>query len=129
MLPPITGVIKGLRLWSNESSTEHISSVIRKKGKSQNRCFKKTKHAKFSEKRTFLPPDTHTYVCVSGDKKRSFFGKFGVLCFLETPVLTFAYLPYYRQYSVIKILRLFLRVVIFFTHCHLFLYNIYSVQM
>ena len=25
------------------------------------------------------------------------FGNFGVLCFLETPVLRFALLPYYRQ--------------------------------
>ena len=30
-----------------------ISSVVRQKGESQNGCFK-TKHAKFSEKRTFL---------------------------------------------------------------------------
>ena len=36
------------------------------------------------------------YVCVSGGKKCSFFGKFGVLCFLEIPVLKFALLPYYR---------------------------------
>ena len=34
----------------------HKSSVIRQKGKSQNGCFKKTKHAKFSGKRTFLTP-------------------------------------------------------------------------
>ena len=47
--------------------------------------------AKFSEKRTF------TYECVSGDKKRSLSGKFGLLCFLETPVLRFAYFPYYRR--------------------------------
>ena len=33
-----------------------IRSVIRQKGESQNGCFKKTKHAKFSEKRTFLTP-------------------------------------------------------------------------
>ena len=26
-------------------------------------------YAKFSEKITFLPPNTHTYVCVSGSKK------------------------------------------------------------
>ena len=32
------------------------SSVIRQKGESQNACFKKTKYAKFSEKRTFLIP-------------------------------------------------------------------------
>ena len=37
------------------------------------------------------------YVCVSGDKKCSFFGKFGVLCFHETPDLRFALLPYYRR--------------------------------
>ena len=32
------------------------SLVIRQKGESQNGCFKKTKHAKFSEKLTFLTP-------------------------------------------------------------------------
>ena len=32
------------------------SSVIRQKGESQNWCFKETKHAKFSEKRTFVTP-------------------------------------------------------------------------
>ena len=45
----------------------------------------------FPKNEYFLPPDTHTYVCVSGGKKYSFFGKFGVLCFLETPVLRFAF--------------------------------------
>ena len=30
--------------------------VIMQKGKSRKGCFKKTKHAKFSEKRTFLTP-------------------------------------------------------------------------
>ena len=34
----------------------HISSVIRWRGESQNGCFKKTKHGKFSKKRTFLTP-------------------------------------------------------------------------
>ena len=37
---------------------------------------------------------------VSGGKKCSFFGKFGVLCFLETPVLRSAVLPYYRRDAV-----------------------------
>ena len=32
------------------------SSVIRQRYESQNECFKKIKHAKFSEKRTFLTP-------------------------------------------------------------------------
>ena len=34
------------------------------------------------------------YVCVSGGKKCSFFGKFGELSFLETPVLRFTLLSY-----------------------------------
>ena len=42
----------------------------------------------------FLPPDTHN---VSGGKKCSFFGKSSVVCFLETPVLRFALLFYYRR--------------------------------
>ena len=36
------------------------SPVIMQKGESQNGRYKKTKHAKFSEKRTFLTPGTHT---------------------------------------------------------------------
>ena len=40
---------------------------------------------------------TCTYVCVSGSKTCSFFGKFDLLCFLETPVLRFAFLPYYLR--------------------------------
>ena len=36
-------------------------------------------------------------MCVSEDKKYSFVGKFGVFCFLATPVLRFALLPYHQQ--------------------------------
>ena len=36
------------------------------------------------------------YLCVSGGKKCSFCGKFGLLCFLETLVLRFALLLHYR---------------------------------
>ena len=39
---------------------------------------------------------THTYVYKSGGKKYSFFGKFGVLWFLETPVFRFTFLRYYQ---------------------------------
>ena len=35
-------------------------------------------------------------VCITGGKKCSFFGRFGLLCVLETPVLRFAFLPYYQ---------------------------------
>ena len=51
----------------------------------------------FRKKKISYPPDTYTQVCVLGDKKCLFFGKFSVLCFLVTPVLGFALLPYYRR--------------------------------
>ena len=58
-----------------EQQTKHgysfvmaISSVIKQKGESQNGG-NKTKHTKFSEKQTFLTPDTHTYVGVSGGQE------------------------------------------------------------
>ena len=56
------------------------SSVIRQKGKSQSGFFKKTKHAIFPE---------NEQIKETRRKKCSFFGKIGVLCFLETPVLRF----------------------------------------
>ena len=66
------------------------SLVMREKDESQSGGNKKAKHAKYSEKRTFLtPPDTHTYVCVSGGKKYLFFKKFGLLYFLVTAALRF----------------------------------------
>ena len=46
----------------------------------------------------FFTPDT--YVHVSGGKKCSFFRKFDLLCFLETLVLRFAFLPYHRLTDV-----------------------------
>ena len=51
----------------------------------------------FPKNEHFLPSDTHTYVCVSRGKKYSFFGKFGGLCFVKTPVLRIAFLPYYQR--------------------------------
>ena len=51
---------------------------------------------------------TRTYLCVSGGKKCSFFGKFGVLCFLETRILRFALLPYYQQ-TLVSILAYMLK--------------------
>ena len=37
-------------------ASKSVLSVIRQKGESQNGCFKKTKHTKFSENWTFLTP-------------------------------------------------------------------------
>ena len=45
--------------------------------------------------------ESRTYVCVSGGKKCSSFRKFGVLCFLETSVLRFTLLSYYRRLSLV----------------------------
>ena len=83
--------------------TEVKSSVIRQKGESQNGSFKKTSRSNFPKTNYFLPPDTLTYVCTSGAKKCSFFGKFDLLCFFETPVLRFALLPYYRRFVKIDV--------------------------
>ena len=54
----------------------------------------------FPKNEHFLPSDAHTYVWVSVGKKCLFFGKFCVLCFLETPVLRCSLLPYYRRVSL-----------------------------
>ena len=51
-----------LKLWRSFTESAELKytidyinkSVIRQKGESQTGCFKKTKHAKFFEKRTFL---------------------------------------------------------------------------
>ena len=63
-------------------------SVIRRKGKSQNVCYKKTKRAKFFKKLTF---HTLWYAQVQ---------KFGILCFLVLTVLRFEILTYYRQITL-----------------------------
>ena len=56
----------------------------------------------FPKNEHFLLPHTHTYVCVLGGKKCSFYGKFGVLCFLETPVLRLALLPCYWRNEIFR---------------------------
>ena len=58
-------------------------------GESQKGCFKKTNHAKFPKTNIFYSLCTCA-LCVSGGKKSSFLGKFGVLCFLKTPIFRFA---------------------------------------
>ena len=61
----------------------------------------KTKHAKFSEKTNISYPLIRACTCAyQWGKKCSFVKRFGVLCFLETPILRFALLPYYRCYPV-----------------------------
>ena len=60
------------------------------------RVFQENKARQIFRKTNISYPLIRT--CISGCKKRSFFRKFGVLCFLETPVLRFAILPYYPRY-------------------------------
>ena len=80
-------------------------SVIWQKGESQNGGSKNTKQVKFSKKPTFFIPDS--YMSVSVGIKRSFFGKFGLLCFLDTSVLRFTYLLYYWRHIIIISVDLF----------------------
>ena len=61
--------------------------VIRRKVESQDDATNKQSTLNFPKNEHFLPPDAHTNVCISGGKKCLLFGKFGVLCFLVTPVL------------------------------------------
>ena len=80
------------------------SSLIRRKSESQNGRFKKTKHAKFSEKTniSYTPIRARTWA-YQGVRNFRFFGRFGVLRFLETPVLRLGLLPYYRRNIAVKI--------------------------
>ena len=52
----------------------------------------------FRKNEHFLPTDRHTHVCESGGKICLLFGKFDVLCFLVTPVLRLANVPYYQRW-------------------------------
>ena len=54
----------------------------------------------FPKNKYFLPTDTHTCVWISEGKKCSFSDKFGVLCFLVTPVLRLALLLYYELVNI-----------------------------
>ena len=85
--------------------TYRSSLVIRQKGESQSGVPRKQNMPNFPKNEHLLPPDTHTYVRVSGEKKCSFFGKIDVPCFLETPVLRFVFLSYYRQNDSINVIH------------------------
>ena len=66
--------------------------VIRQKGEFQNGCHKKTKQAKFFRKRKFSYLLIRTCTCAYlGVRNVCFSEKFGLLCFLVTPVLKFPF--------------------------------------
>ena len=71
--------------------------VNKTKGRISKQVFQENKASQI-----FRKTNISYHVCVSGGKKCSFFGKFGVLCFLETAVLRFALLSYYRRLHVTR---------------------------
>ena len=90
------------------------------------RVFQENKARQIFRKINISYPLIRARTCVSGGKKCLFFGKFGVLCFLETPILRFALLPYYRWaiYRNFTKLSLFWWAVKYFAESvdHYFLY-------
>ena len=74
-----------ISLWLRKISDQHIGNKAKRP--ITKRVFQENKGRQFSKKRTFLTPWYAHIRCVSGGKRCSFFGKFGVLCFLETSVL------------------------------------------
>ena len=80
-------------------------SVIRQKGESRNGCFKKTKHFKFSEKRTFLTPLIRTRTYVYQGVRNIFFRKIWRALFswnTHFEIYPFALLP--TNYAFLMIL-------------------------
>ena len=69
--------------------------VIMQRANLKTEVTRKQSTSNFPKNGHFLSPDAQTYI--SGGEKCSLFGKFGVLSFVETPVLRFALLTYYRQ--------------------------------
>ena len=71
------------------------TSVIRRKGESQNGCFKKTKPDKFSKKRIYLIP-WYTNVRIWGKSIR-FLENLSGFVFLKHPFWDSPFLPYYLR--------------------------------
>ena len=72
------------------------------KGRISKQVFQEHKARQIFRKTIKSYPLIRTRAWVSWGKECSFFGKFGVLCFLETPVLRFALLPYYRRILIFR---------------------------
>ena len=89
-------MLKRIKSWLTLNSL-----VIRQKANLKTGVTREQSTSNLPQKRTFVNTwyahvCTRTYVCVCVRKKCLFFGKPGVLCFLVTPVLRFALLPYCR---------------------------------
>ena len=92
-IPAIYGkTFKRANLWSLEKVVGNKA-----KGRISKRAFQEKKARQIFRKMNISHPLIRTRTYVSGSKKCSFFGKFGVLCFLKTPVLRLPLLPYHRR--------------------------------
>ena len=66
------------------------------------RVFQENKTRQIFRKTNICNPVIHIRPCTyQGVSNVRFFGKFDVLCFLETPILRFALLPYYLWTTII----------------------------
>ena len=81
---------EGLKLitWKLFHDPEIVGNTA--KGRISKRMFQENKACQIFRK-------TNISYSASGSKKCSFFGKFDMLCFLETPILISVLLPYYRR--------------------------------
>ena len=97
-------------LWSQEIKVSPITREKtfykiqfigkRAKGWISKRVFQENKARQIFRKTNISFPLIRTPTCAyQGARNVRFFGKFGVLWFLETPVLRFALLPYYQRIS------------------------------
>ena len=68
------------------------------KGRISKRLLQENKARQFFQKTNISYPLIRTRTCARKGKKWQFFGKLGVLCFLETPVMRFAFLPHYQRF-------------------------------
>ena len=68
------------------------------KGRISKRVFEENRARQIFRKKNISYPLIRTHTCAyRGIKNVRFFGKFGVLCFLETSILRFALWPYYPR--------------------------------
>ena len=92
---------EGFHSFTNDLPIHWKSLIVSNKAKRkfQNRCHKKTKQAKFFRKTNISYPQIRTRTCTYQEvRKFPFSEKFGLLCFLVTPVLKFTLLSYYHRY-------------------------------
>ena len=82
-------------IWNPRKQWQIIGSKAKRR--ISKRVFQENKARQIFWKANISYPLIRRHTCLYLYHKCSFIGKFGVLCFLETPVLRFVFLSYYRQ--------------------------------